>query len=208
LISAFKTKNGRTVFEGRGISPDVRTKPFAYSNIALTLFSKYLIFDYATKFRRENPTIAPADQFELTDANFDDFMKFISDKNYEYTTRTEKALEELKKNAEKEHYFNAIKTEYDALKTQMANDKKGDLIKHKEQIKELLKLEILTRYYFQKGRIIASLKSDTDIQEGVKIINDGGLYQSILAGTYKQPVVEPEDDFSNITADPDGEDNQ
>jgi carboxyl-terminal processing protease len=205
LISAFKTKNGRTVYEGRGINPDITTKPFAYSNIALTLFSKYLIFDYATKFRREVPEIASPDQFEISDANFDDFMKFISDKNYEYTTRTEKALEELKKNAEKEHYFDAIKSEYDALKMQMANDKKGDLIKHKEQIKELLKLEILTRYYFQKGRIIASLKSDTDILEALQIMKDGALYQSILAGTYKQPIQEKQENASDIVPDDDGE---
>jgi carboxyl-terminal processing protease len=205
LISAFKTKNGRTVYEGRGINPDIKTKPFSYSNIALTLFSKYLIFDYATKFRREVPEIPPPDQFVLTDAQFDDFMKFISDKNYEYTTRTEKALEELKKNAEKEHYFNAIKSEYDALKTQMTNDKKGDLIKHKEQIKELLRLEIVTRYYFQKGRIIASLKSDTDIQEAIKILDNGTMYKSILAGTFKQTPQETDDSASEPAPDDEGE---
>jgi len=205
MISAFKTKNGRTVYEGRGIKPDIKTTPFAYSNIALTLFSKYLIFDYATKFRREVPEIAPPDQFEISDTTFDDFMNFISDKNYNYTTRTEKALEELKKNAEKEHYFNAIQSEYDALKTQMTNDKKGDLIKHKEQIKELLKLEIVTRYYFQKGRVMASLKSDIDIQEAVKILNDGTMYRSVLAGTYKPTPQEIEDNNAEPAPDDEGE---
>ena len=204
LISAFKTKNGRTVYEGRGINPDIKTKPFAYSNIALTLYSKYLIFDFATKFRHDVPEIALPDQFEITDAIFDDFLRFISDKNYDYTTKTEKALEELKKNAEKEHYFTAIKSEYDALKTQMSNDKKGDLIKHKEQIKELLKLEIVTRYNFQKGRIIASLKNDTDIQKAVTILHDGTMYQSILAGSYSQPKQEIEEITSEPSPDDEG----
>ena len=205
LISAFKTRNGRTVYEGRGINPDIKTKPVTYSNIALTLFSKYLIFDYATKFRRDVSEIPPAGQFEISDETFDDFMKFISNKNYDYTTKTEKALEELKKNAEKEHYFNAIKSEYDALKIQMNNDKKGDLIKHKEQIKELLKLEIATRYYFQKGRIIASIKNDSDIQEAIKILNDDAMYKSILAGAYKQPPQPVEESNSDPSLNDDGE---
>jgi carboxyl-terminal processing protease len=190
LISAYKTKGGRTVYEGQGIAPDIKTKPIHYSNIALTLYAKYLIFDFATKFRREHPSIAPADQFEISDTIYNEFLLFLSDKKYDYTTQTEKAVENLKKNAEKEHYFNAIKAEYDALKIQMTNDKNGDLVKHKDEIKELLKLDIVTRYQFQKGKVIASLKNDPDIAEGIKIINDPQLYQSVLAGTYKQPAGE------------------
>ena len=192
LISAFKTKDGRIVYEGQGITPDIKTKPIQYSNIAMTLYSKYLIFDFATKFRREHLSILPADQFEISDTIYNEFLLFLSDKKYDYTTKSEKAVEELKINAEKEHYFNAIKAEYDALKTQMTKDKKGDLTKHKDEIEELLKLDITTRYYFQKGRVIASLKNDPDIKEGMRIINDPQLYQSVLAGTYKQPVEEPD----------------
>ena len=187
LISAFKTKGGRTVYEGQGITPDIKTKPVQYSNIAMTLYSKYLIFDFATKFRREHSSILPADQFEISDTIYNEFLLFLSDKKYDYTTKTEMAVEDLKKNAEKEHYFTAIKAEYDALKTQMTNDKKGDLAKHEEEIKELLKLDIVTRYQFQKGKVIASLKNDPDIAEGIKIINDPQLYRSVLAGIYKQP---------------------
>ena len=187
LISAFKTKGGRTVYEGQGITPDIKTKPVQYSNIAMTLYSKYLIFDFATKFRREHSSILPADQFEISDTIYNEFLLFLSDKKYDYTTKTEMAVEDLKKNAEKEHYFTAIKAEYDALKTQMTNDKKGDLAKHEEEIKELLKLDIVTRYQFQKGKVMASLKNDPDIAEGIKIINDPQLYRSVLAGIYKQP---------------------
>ena len=190
LIAAFKTKKGRTVYEGRGITPDIKTKPIHYSNISLALYGKYLIFNFATKFRRENPSILPADQFEVTDKIYDEFLLYLSDKKYDYTTKTEQAVDELKKNAEKEHYFNAISSEYDALKAQVAKDKLGDLAKHREDIRELLKLEIITRYYFQKGKVIASLKNDPDIAEGMRIINDPQLYQSVLEGTYKPPVAE------------------
>jgi carboxyl-terminal processing protease len=188
LITAFKTKDGRTVYEGRGINPDIHTDEVDYSNIALTLYSKYLIFDFATKFRRENPVIPPADQFEISDSIFNSFVAFISDKNYDYKTKSEDALEALRRNAEKENYFNAIKSEYDALKNQMQNDKKSDLTKFKSQICELLKQEIISRYYYQKGKIISSLKTDKDIAEAITVLTDQALYKSVLNGTYKAPV--------------------
>jgi carboxyl-terminal processing protease len=187
VLTAFKTKNGRTVYEGRGIKPDIHTEPLLYSPIALSLYSKYLIFDYATLFHRTHPTIPPAEQFEVTDTLFNDFVKFISDKKYDYKTKTEVALELLRKDAEKEKYFNAIRSEYDLLKNQMADDKKSDLEKHKDQIRELLKLEIVTRYYYQKGKVAAGLKNDKDVAEASRILSDTALYASILNGTYKPP---------------------
>lgn len=198
LITSFKTRNGRTVYEGRGIKPDFHTDPILFSNIALALYSKYLIFDYATLYRRQHATLPPAETFEITDTIFNDFIKFISDKNYDYKTRTEEALEVLRKDAEKEKYFSAIESEYNALKTQMSNDKKSDLEKHKDQVKELLKIEIVTRYYYQKGKVAAGLKNDKDIAEALRIIGDQGLYKSILDGTYKPPQGK---DTSNATDD-------
>jgi len=202
LIHAFKTKNGRTVYEGRGIKPDVITSPVSYSNIAMSLYTKYLIFDYATKFKREHPSIPPAGEFEITDSVFSDFQKFIAGKNYEYSTKSEQALEDLKKNAQQEHYFNAIKAEYDALNAQMINDKKGDLKKFKNQIGDLLRIEIVGRYYYQKGKVKSSLENDSDLAEAIKTINDPALYKSILAGTYKQQTV-PAEDKEPANQDPD-----
>jgi carboxyl-terminal processing protease len=188
LIAAFKTKDGRTVFEGRGIKPDIQTDKVDYSNIALTLYSKYLIFDFATQFRRDHSTILPPDQFEITDSIFNSFLAFIADKKYDYKTKSEIALEDFQKNSEKENYFNAIKSEYEALKTQMQNDKKSDLTKFKSQICDLLKQEIISRYYYQKGKIISSLKTDKDIAEAITALADQNLYKSVLAGTYKSPI--------------------
>lgn len=187
LITAFKTKDGRTVYEGRGIRPDIHSNKVEYSNISMALYTKYLIFDFATQFRREHPTIPSADKFEITDTIFNAFLAFISDKNYDYRTKSEEALEDLRKDSEKEHYFNAIKSEYDALKKQMDNDKKSDLTKFKSQISDLIKLEIVSRYYYQKGRIIASLDTDKDIAEAINTLVDQNLYKSVLAGTYKAP---------------------
>lgn len=187
MLNAFKTKSGRVVYEGRGIKPDIHTDPIRYSNIAMTLFGKFLIFDYATKFQREHSSIPPVKDFVVTDTIFNDFVAFLSGKNYSYTTKSEQALELLKANAEKEKYFDAMKGEYEALKTQMMNDKKGDLNKYKDQIRELLKIDIATRYYYQKGKVASSLRTDNDVLEAVKTLHNQDLYKSILAGTYKPP---------------------
>jgi carboxyl-terminal processing protease len=204
LIRAFKTKDGRTVYEGRGIKPDVITPRINYSNIARSLFSKYLIFDYATLFKREHPEIAPVSKFEITDSIFSDFNRFIAGKNYDYVTKSEQALDDLKKDAEKEHYFNAIKSEYDALYAQMINDKKGDMTKFQGQVKNLLKVEIAGRYYYQKGKVEASLNDDTDLAEAIRILNEPGTVKSILAGTYKQ--TPPPQQDNNGTGDDDDDD--
>ena len=191
LIAAFKTKDGRTVYEGRGIKPDIHCDKVEYSNIAMALYTKYLIFDFATQFRREHSAILSADKFEVTDTIFNEFLAFLSDKKYDYKTKSEEALEDLRKDSEKEHYFNAIETEYEALKKQMENDKKSDMTKFRSQISELIKQEIVSRYYYQRGKIVASLDTDKDIEEAVKTLTDQNLYKSVLAGTFKVPEESP-----------------
>ena len=185
LIRAFKTKNGRIVYDGGGINPDLVTARKQFSNIALTLYTKFLIFDYATKFAREHPVIAPADTFEIDEATYKDFLTFIADKSYDYSTKSERALETLKNEALKENYFDAFKEEYDHLKSLMDNDKKEDLNKYQNQIKELLKFEIVSRYYYQKGKIKASLKQDQDLALAISTLQDQDKYIAILNGTYE-----------------------
>jgi carboxyl-terminal processing protease len=187
LIRSFTTKNGRVVYDAGGISPDLMTPPRKLSKIALTLYSKYLIFDFVTLFERNHPSISTADQFEIDDSLFNDFLSFISNKDYSYSTLSEQALEQLKKNALKENYFDAIKVEYDHLKAQMEKDKKEDLNRYKDQINDLLRMEIVTRYYYQKGKIETSLKKDTTLAEAISVLHNTDKYKSILAGTYLQP---------------------
>jgi len=187
LIREFKTKDGRKVYDGGGISPDIQTARRTYSNIAQTLYTKFLIFDYATKFQQEHPTIPPAKDFVITDSIFNDFLAYISDKNYEYITKSEQSLEALRKQAEKENYYAAIKDELNHLETQMMADKKEDIKKYDDQIRELLKIEIVTRYYYQKGKIEASLANDKDIAIAIQTIRDTEKFNAILAGKYIQP---------------------
>ncbi|MEI7662682.1 MAG: S41 family peptidase [Bacteroidota bacterium] len=201
LIRAFKTKSGRTVYDGGGLNPDLVTLPQHFSNIALALYSKYLIFDFATVYASEHPTIPPASTFEIDDSIYSSFVRYIAGKDYSYTTKSERALEQLKGEASKENYFDAIKEEYGHLKNRMEMDKQEDLKKYNKQIRELLKLEIVTRYYYQKGKIESALKNDPDLADAIATLKDQGKYSAILAGKYVQPKpvipVRSEDDDEN-----------
>jgi carboxyl-terminal processing protease len=186
LIRAFKTKNGRTVYDGGGINPDILTKPRRFSNLALALYGRYLIFDFATVYTREHPSISSSATFEINDSIYSSFLEYIKGKDYNYTTKSERALEALKNEAMKENYFDAMQIEYDQLKSRMDADKLDDLKKYKEQVTELLKMEIVTRYFYQKGKIESTLKDDPDLATAITTINDPEKYSAILSGKYVQ----------------------
>lgn len=180
LRTAFKTKGGRTVYDGLGIEPDITITPEYASNIAIALISKFLCFDYATKFVKENPNIASAKDFEITDEIYNDFIEFLKDKDYNYTTTSEKILDDLIASAKKEKLGENTLKEIELIKTQIAEDKKEDLIKYKEDIKEILLSEIVVRYYNQKGRIAALLKHDNEVKEATKLLYDQKQYNKTL----------------------------
>ena len=180
LKKAFKTKGGRTVYDGGGIDPDVKVALTPYSNIALTLISKQVIFDYATNYRLKKESIGEAKNFALSASEFEDFKKFVSEKDIDYSTNTEKELEELKKRAEEEKYFDAIKVSYEAMKQSLKHDKQADIEKNKTEITRLLEEEIIKRYFFQKGRMEASFSRDEDIKSALNILTKENEYQKIL----------------------------
>ncbi len=180
LGKPFKTAAGRTVYEGHGIMPDVKIEPRKYATVTAYLYAKNYIFDYATKYVHEHKSIAPAKEFKIDDATYNDFMQFVKDKKFSYTTESEKKLKELKKMAKEEGYLESIQTQLDLLEKQLQDDKANDLVKNRKDIEELLRLEIVGRYYYQVGRIIASLENDEDLEEAFKILLDKNRYQSIL----------------------------
>lgn len=180
LGKPFKTAAGRTVYEGHGIMPDVKIEPRKYATVTAYLYAKNYIFDYATKYVHEHKSIAPAKDFKIDDATYNDFMQFVKDKKFSYTTESEKKLKELKKMAKEENYLESIQTQLDLLEKQLQDDKENDLVKNRKDIEELLRLEIAGRYYYQVGRIIASLENDEDLEEAFNILLDNKRYQSIL----------------------------
>lgn len=181
LKTAFKTKNGRTVYAGSGIEPDVYIEPVYASNIAISLISKSICFNYATEFVKKHPTIAPAKDFVLTDEIYEDFVNFIKDKDYSYTTASEKAVEELLSTAEKDKVSPQTIDEIKRAKDLLMADKQNDIYKFKDEIKELLKSEIVSRYYYQKGRTEVALENDTELDRAVEILNNTKEYKKILS---------------------------
>jgi carboxyl-terminal processing protease len=184
LVNAFKTKKGRVVYDGGGIEPDIKMDPVKYSRIITSLFTKFLIFDYATKFTMEHPEIPSPEEFRITDDIYDDFVAFLSNKEYDYTTACEDKLAELKNSATAEGSFDAIEEQFLLLQKAMEHNKEEDLVTHKAEISQLLKMEIVSRYYYQEGKIRASLDSDPEIERAIGILQDPAIYNSILDGSY------------------------
>jgi carboxyl-terminal processing protease len=188
LINEFQTRNGRRVFDGGGIDPDIKLEENKFSNIATSLYTKYLIFDFATIYASENGSIASPDQFEISNEIFEAFVEYISDKDYDYTTKCEEKLEDLEKAAKQEHYYEAMKDEYNQLFKVLMHNKEEDLYTFQDEIKDLLKLEIISRYYYQKGKIISTLHDDPEISKAIEVLEDQTQYDSILVGTYKEKI--------------------
>jgi len=187
LIREFRTKNGRKVYDGKGISPDLYVKPRDFSQLAMTLYGNYLIFDYAKQYYRDHPQVHPVGEFQVSDSLYHSFLAFIGDKDYTYTTRSEMALERLKQTARNEGYFDAISSEYERLHSQMIRDKQDDIITYEQEIRELLRLEILSRYYYQRGKIEGSLENDPELLRSIALLNDPAQYKAILTGDYSEP---------------------
>jgi carboxyl-terminal processing protease len=208
LIHEFKTKDGRSVYDGSGIYPDIFVKQDHFANITQALVGKLLVFDYATKYRDTHPTLVDPHKFSLSDADYADFVKYLSDKNYSYNTASEKVLASLKTEATREKQFTDIQSEYDALKAKMAASKKNDLQIHKDEIKQVLENEIVSRYYYEKGRYEANFKYDRELAAAVKTMQDKEQVANVLKGegSYKvigKPVLAA---LSSKKADPDTDD--
>jgi len=178
LMTSFETRNGREVKDGGGILPDIVTEPGKYSMIIPSLLKERLFFDFATDYRFSHDTILY--DFEFSDADFLDFTNYISDKDYTYETATEKSLKKLKKKAEDEEYFDSLSEEYDALVLKMELNKEDDLQNSKGDIKEILTGEIMSRYYYQKGRLKAGLNFDIELDKAIEILQNKEQYNKIL----------------------------
>ena len=181
LITAFKTKGGRIVYDGAGIMPDIKTKDEKYEDVLLSLMSKHHIFNYATTYAINHKEIAAIKDFSLNDNEYNEFVSYLKDKDYNYQSRLELELEELKKDVIEDDNYNDIKEEYSALVNKIKMNKKSDLDKNKTLIKKQLEEEIVSRYYFQKGKIEYSLKNDQDIAEAEKVFLDMNKLKTILS---------------------------
>ena len=184
LITEFKTVNNkRSVFDGKGVTPDIEASQKQLSDISATLLLKNLFFEFATEYRIKHDSINALANFSLSNNDYEAFIDFLGDKDYSYTTDSEDLLAQLEKTSKEEKYFDDVKEEYEALKTKLNHNKKEDLYKFKDEVKFILETEIISRYYYQKGQIEFLLKNDPVLDEALKTLSDKDLYNSILQGT-------------------------
>ncbi|SEF76449.1 S41 family peptidase [Algoriphagus boritolerans] len=185
LRKAFKTANGRIVRDGAGIEPDDLVQEVSYAPISYTLVAGNHIFDFATQYFYKNKSISDPMTFTISDQDYEDFKKFLNGKEYDYTTYVEKSMQDLEKYAEKEAYFEEIKSQLEMIKAKVNHSKESDLDTHKEEVKKILSEEIVSRYYFQEGMIEAGLDQDPAIDLAKSYLSDPVKSLKILSASSK-----------------------
>ncbi len=180
LISEYLTRNGRTVYDGGGIQPDIKTEPETLSQISIAIITKNIIFDYVTTFAASHEGIDPIGDLEISAEDYADFKQFVSSRDFTYETHSEESLKKLIDMAKREKYFELAEDEFDALEDKLAHNNDKDLNTFSDEIMQLLKEEITVRYYYQWGRVQASLENDAEVDKAVEILAQPDLYLSTL----------------------------
>ncbi|TFV92203.1 PDZ domain-containing protein [Algoriphagus kandeliae] len=180
LRKEFKTQNGRTVLDGAGIEPDETIPAPKYAPITYSLVAGNHVFDYATEFFYQHNDIGEIEEFDLADSEYNKFVAWLSDRDYDYTTYLEKSVEDMKKLAEQTPYYDEIKGQVEALEARIMHSKEQDLINYKEEIEKVLREEIVSRYYFQEGMIQAGLQKDAVVEKAKELLAEPRNIQSIL----------------------------
>lgn len=187
LQKEFKTSIGRKVYDGGGVMPDVEVEDRNFHIISKALIKKNLIFLFCNKFKQENPTISEPTKFTVDDKIYNDFIKFCESKDFKYESETEHKIANLKKMAEKENYNSVIDDEIAKMTSKLQAEKKNDFTNYKDEIKYLLASEIVSRYYFQKGRIEWAMEQDSDVKMAKEYLRNSTKYKEILSASFQIP---------------------
>ncbi|HPE77488.1 MAG TPA: S41 family peptidase [Draconibacterium sp.] len=185
LISEFTTKKGRKVYDGGGVVPDIKLENESLSSLSIALITKFMVFDFATKFSNENAAIASPEEFEVTDDIYKQFISFVKENNFVYESESEEELDDLISHAKKEKYYGLAQSEFEALKAKLTPNFDKDATDFSDEIKELLTDEIVSRYYYQKGAIRAAIHDDKGIKKAIEELNSETAY----AGYFKPGTV-------------------
>lgn len=186
LTTVFHTAAGREVRDGGGIRPDIEVKGDKIPNIVFYLMNDDLIFDYATQYCWNHPTLASVDDFKLTDADYEAFKKLVKSRNFTYDRQSEKMLKSLKEIAEFEGYMTEAAEEFKALEKKLNHNLDRDLDYFAKPIKEYISQEIVTRYFYQRGAVMERLKDDTDLEKAIEVLQNPARYREILSAPVKK----------------------
>lgn len=180
LKKPFTTSKGRTVYDGGGIDPDLLVKMPEASALTQVLYSNGLIFDYATMYASRHPSIPEARNFNLSDAEYEEFVTWVKSKEFSYRTSLEVQLSKLVEQAKAERYYNDIKTSLDQIAAQVRDNRKNDLSLYREEIRKLLEEDIVSRYYLEKGQVEVSFRQDDEVRKAIEVVSTPAQYNKIL----------------------------
>ncbi len=176
----FRTTRGRKVYDGGGIDPDVKVEAQEAATITQVIYGKGFVFDYATLYAFNHPTLPEAKNFSLTDQEYQDFVSWMKTKSYTFESPIETELVELTEEAKREKFYDDLKPQLDQIKTRLAETRKNDLIHYKDQIKQLLEKEIVSRYYFERGSVETGFKYDQEVKAANEVLHNQPDYKRIL----------------------------
>lgn len=180
LKKVFKTTNGRAVYDGGGIDPDVKVQAIEAYPLTQVLFENGFIFDYATYYVHKHPEIVDARNFSLSDDEYLQFVAWMKTKNYSYKSYLEFGLQQFTEEAKKEKYYEDLKLQISQIQDKIADSKKNELMLYKEQIRMLLEEDVVSRYHLEKGSIETGFKYDQDIKKAVELLHNNAQYKKIL----------------------------
>ncbi len=180
LKKVFKTTNGRSVFDGGGIDPDVAVKNDELSPLGEALLNQGLIFDFATQYASRHATIGEAHQFSLSEADYQEFVNWLKTRTYSYQSPLEEQLQELRKTARAERLYEELKADIDALQVRLTEGRKNDLTTYRDEIKVLLEEEIVGRYFMERGKVEVNFKDDPEVRKAVEILADAAQLGKLL----------------------------
>lgn len=180
LKKAFKTTNGRTVYDGGGIDPDINIANNGGSPLGEALLNQGLLFDYATLYASRHATIGEARNFSLSDAEYQEFVAWVKTRSYTYESPLEEQIQQLRKTAKAERFYDELKADLDALQARLSEGRKNDLVLYREEVKHLLEEEIAGRYFMERGQVEVSFKDDPEVVKAAEILGNAAQLAKIL----------------------------
>jgi carboxyl-terminal processing protease len=180
LKKSFKTTNGRPVYDGGGIDPDVKLQALEAYPLTQILYEKGFIFDFVTDYVYRHPEMVDARNFSLKDEEYQQFVNWMKDKNYSYKSYLEVGLAQFTEEAKKQKYFTDLKPSIDQIQNRISENKKNELMLYRDQIRMLIEEEIVSRFHLEKGSIETGFKYDQEIKKAVEVLHNNPQYKKIL----------------------------
>ncbi|MDD3108280.1 MAG: S41 family peptidase, partial [Alistipes sp.] len=180
LVKAYQTAGGRTVYDGGGVMPDVALEPIYTGRFAMTLYAKGYIEDFANQYYKAHREAVDVDRFSFTEADYEQFVAFMQQKEIDFESESQKALSELRKKAEREKYQERIAAELEAIASKLSNDKNTLLHLYREEIGKLLEDEILMRYHYYEGVVRHAALHDPEVRQAIDVLQDTARYHELL----------------------------